>query len=113
MIFLSLMFIALYLSLLIKGGNSVFNKASIAFNDYNLRKAIDKNSSELAYQLKLAHVYLFTNIVGEAKDIHKLYKDNNISANKSWVNQTKADFADFEKKGFPTDNFKKILRILE
>ena len=77
------------------------------------KKAIDKNSSELLYQLKLAHVYLFTNKVGDAKDIHKLYKDNNISANKSWVNQTKADFAEFEKKGFPTDNFKKILRILE
>lgn len=77
------------------------------------KKAIDKNSSELVYQLKLAHVYLFTNKVGEAKDIHKLYKDNNISANKSWIAQTKSDFEDFEKRGFPTDNFKKILRILE
>ena len=67
----------------------------------------------MLYQLKLAHVYLFSNKVGEAKAIHKLYKDNNISANKSWVAQTKSDFEDFEKRGFPTDNFKKILRILE
>lgn len=75
--------------------------------------AIEKNSSELQYQLKLAHVYLFSNKVDEAKSIHKLYKDNNISANKSWVAQTKSDFEDFEKRGFPADNFKKILRILE
>jgi hypothetical protein len=77
------------------------------------KKAIEKNSSELHYQLKLAHVYLFSNKVGEAKAIHKLYKDNNISANKSWMDQTKFDFEDFEKRGFTTDNFKKILRILE
>ena len=88
--------------------NKQFVKAEEQF-----KKAIDKNSSELLYQLKLAHVYLFSNKVGEAKEIHKLYKDNNISANKSWVNQTKSDFADFEKRGFPKDNFKKILRILE
>lgn len=77
------------------------------------KKAIEKNSSELQYQLKLAHVYLFSNKVSEAKDIHKLYKDNNISANKSWIAQTKSDFEDFEKRGFPTDDFKRILRILE
>jgi hypothetical protein len=56
---------------------------------------------------------MFSNKVGEAKDIHKLYKENNISANKSWIAQTKYDLEDFEKRGFSTDNFKKILRILE
>lgn len=75
--------------------------------------AIDKNSTELHYQLKLAHVFMFTDKVGAAKDIHKLYKDNNISGNISWMNQTKADFEEFEKKGFSSENFKKILRILE
>lgn len=77
------------------------------------KMAIEMNSTELQYQLKLAHVYLFTNKVSEAKDIHKLYKDNNVSSQKSWINQTKLDFEDFEKKGFSTDNFKKILRVLE
>ena len=56
---------------------------------------------------------MFSNKVGEAKAIHKLYKDNNVSSSKSWIAQTKFDFEDFEKRGFPTDNFKKILRILE
>jgi tetratricopeptide (TPR) repeat protein len=90
----------------------LFNKQFVKAEE-QYKKAIDKNSSELLYQLKLAHVYLFTNKVGEARDIHKLYKDNNISAKKSWIAQTKSDFEDFEKRGFPADNFKKILRILE
>lgn len=90
----------------------LFNKQFIKAEE-EYKKAIDKNTSELRYQLKLAHVFMFSNKIGEAKDIHKLYKDNNISANKSWIAQTKYDFEDFEKRGFSTDNFKKILRILE
>ena len=90
----------------------LFNKQFVKAEE-EYKKAIDKNTSELRYQLKLAHVFMFSNKIGEAKDIHKLYKDNNISANKSWIAQTKYDFEDFEKRGFSTDNFKKILRILE
>jgi hypothetical protein len=58
-------------------------------------------------------VYLFTDRVSEAKDIHSQYKMQNITSNVSWVNQTKSDFSDFEKNGFTTDNFKKILKIIE
>jgi hypothetical protein len=90
----------------------LFNKQFVKAEE-EYKKAIDNNTSELRYQLKLAHVFMFSNKIGEAKDIHKLYKDNNISANKSWIAQTKYDFEDFEKRGFSTDNFKKILRILE
>ena len=90
----------------------LFNKQFVKAEE-QYKVAIDTNSSELKYQLKLAHVYLFSNKVSEAKDIHKLYKDNNVSPNKSWITQTKSDFEDFEKRGFPTENFKKILRILE
>lgn len=90
----------------------LFNKQFVKAEE-QYKKAIEKNSSELQYQLKLAHVYLFSNKVGEAKDIHKLYKDNNISTNKSWIAQTKSDFEEFENRGLPTDDFKKILRVLE
>ena len=90
----------------------LFNKQFVKAEE-QYKKAIDKNSSELLYQLKLAHVFMFSNKVDEAKAIHKLYKDNNVSSSKSWIAQTKFDFEDFEKRGFPTDNFKKILRILE
>ena len=90
----------------------LFNKQFVKAEEL-YKKAIDKNSSELLYQLKLAHVFMFSNKVDEAKAIHKLYKDNNVSSSKSWIAQTKSDFEDFEKRGFPKDNFTKILRILE
>lgn len=81
--------------------------------ELNLEKAILLDKTDLSHKLNLSHVYLFTNRVSEAKDIHNQYKIQNITSNVSWVNQTKSDFSDFEKNGFPTDNFKKILRILE
>jgi tetratricopeptide (TPR) repeat protein len=76
-------------------------------------KAISMNQSELNYQLQLAHIYMFTDRLNKAKDIHKKYKQNNLSGNKSWSNQAKIDFQQFEKNGFATDNFKKILRLLD
>lgn len=85
-----------------------FEKAEL-----NLEKAILLDKTDLTHRLNLSYVYLFTGRVSEAKDLHNQYKMQNISSNVSWVNQTKSDFSDFEKKGFPTDNFKKILRIIE
>jgi tetratricopeptide (TPR) repeat protein len=79
----------------------------------SIEKAIKMNPSELRYHLILAHVYLFTDRVSEAKDIHKMYKDQNISSKETWIKQTNYDFVEFGLKGFPTDNFKKISRILE
>lgn len=85
-----------------------FEKAEL-----NLEKAIILDKTDLTHRLNLSYVYLFTDRVSEAKDLHNQYKMQNIASNVSWVNQTKSDFSDFEKKGFSTDNFKKILRILE
>lgn len=79
----------------------------------NLNKAIVLDKTDLTHQLHLAHVYLFTERVSEAKDIHNQFKTQNISSQVSWINQTKSDFSEFEKKGFPSNNFKKIIRILE
>jgi tetratricopeptide (TPR) repeat protein len=85
-----------------------FEKAEL-----NLEKAILLDKTDLTHKLNLSYVYLFTDRVSEAKDLHNQYKMQNITSNVSWVNQTKSDFSDFEKKGFSTDNFKKILRIIE
>jgi tetratricopeptide (TPR) repeat protein len=85
-----------------------FVKAEEAFE-----KAIAMNQSELNYQLQLAHVYMFTDRVNMAKDIHKKYKQNNLSGNRSWTSQAKSDLQQFEKNNFATDNFKKILRVLD
>lgn len=76
-------------------------------------KGAKLNPSEIHFQLNLAHVYLFTDRISEAKAIHKQYAQENLSSGKSWQEQTKSDFKAFEKYGLPTDNFKKILRILE
>lgn len=85
-----------------------FEKAEL-----NLEKAILLDKTDLTHRLNLSYVYLFTDRVSEAKDLHNQYKMQNITSNVSWVKQTKSDFSDFEKKGFPIDNFKKILRIIE
>lgn len=76
-------------------------------------KAIAMNKNEIRFQLHLAHVYLVTDRVSEAKDIHKKYKDQNISVDTSWVKATKQDFDNMKQVGLPSDNFNKILRIIE
>ena len=77
------------------------------------KKGIKLNSSEIHFQLNLAHVYLYTDRISEAKAIHKKYAHESLSNGKTWIAQTKADFKDFEKHKLPIDNFKKILRVLE
>ena len=76
-------------------------------------KAISMNQNEIKFQLHLAHVYLVTDRVSEAKAIHKKYKEQNIAINTSWVQATQQDFDNMKQTGLPTDHFKKILRILE
>jgi len=78
-----------------------------------IKKAISMNTANIVHQLRLAHVYMFSNRVSDAKDIHKKYRSNNVSSSKSWTQATKEDFENFKKNGLPTDDFKKILRILE
>lgn len=76
-------------------------------------KAISMNQNEIKFQLHLAHVYLVTDRVSEAKAIHKKYKEQNIAINTSWVQATQQDFDNMKQAGLPTDHFKKILRFLE
>lgn len=78
-----------------------------------IKKAISMNATNIEHQLRLAHVYLFSDRVSDAKDIHKKYRSNNVSSSKSWAEATIEDFENFKKNGLPTDDFKKILRILE
>ncbi len=76
-------------------------------------KGVKLNPSEIHFQLNLAHVYLFTDRISEAKAIHKQYAQENLSSGKSWKEQATSDFKAFEKYDLPTNNFKKILRILD
>ena len=70
------------------------------------------DESELKIKLNLAHLYLYTSKISESKAIHEKYKSQNISGAKSWKQQTEDDFKLLEQKGFETNNFKKINRIL-
>ena len=72
-----------------------FEKAEL-----NLEKAILLDKTDLTHRLNLSYVYLFTDRVSEAKDIHSQYKMQNITSNVSWVNQTKSDFSDFKNHVF-------------
>lgn len=76
-------------------------------------KATAMNKTELSYQLPLAHIYMFTDRVNKSKDLHKKYQQNNLTNQKSWAKQTKIDFEQFKNNGFATENFKKILRVLD
>ncbi|WP_288981741.1 tetratricopeptide repeat protein [uncultured Flavobacterium sp.] len=85
-----------------------FTKAEETYN-----KGLKLNPSEIHFQLNLAHIYLFTDRISDAKDIHKKYAHESLSNGKTWIAQTKLDFTTFEKYGLPTDDFKKILRVIE
>lgn len=85
-----------------------FAKAEEAYQN-----GLKLSPSEINFHLNLAHVYLFTDRVSEAKEIYKKYANQTLSSGKSWKEQVKSDFEDFEKRGFPKQNYKKILRLIE
>lgn len=85
-----------------------FSKAENYYNE-----GLKRNPSEIQFRLNLAHVYLFTDRFSEAKAIHKQYAKENLSNGKSWLEQTKADFTDFDARGMTSKDFKKILRNIE
>lgn len=76
-------------------------------------KAIALDAHQLWYQLKLANTLVFMNEIKAAKEIHLTYKNNNIDAKISWIDQAKLDIEFYRSKGLAVDDFKKILRILE
>lgn len=85
-----------------------FAKAEQVYNT-----GLKLNPSDIIFQLKLAHVYMFTNRLSMAKALHKSFSNQNIESNKTWKEQVNDDFKEFQKFGLPLENFKKILRVLE
>lgn len=85
-----------------------FDKASKA-----LKEAEKMDGSELLVQLNLAHLYLLTDDYKKAKELHKRYKNQNVTSKIGWVAKTKADFEDLQKAGFKSDDFEKIIKLLE
>jgi len=85
-----------------------YSKAIKSFKD---GEKID--DSDLLIQVNLAHGYMFNNNFKMAKSIHKKYQSQNVTASLSWTPKVKQDFETFEKAGLPTDDFKRVLRLLE
>jgi tetratricopeptide (TPR) repeat protein len=78
-----------------------------------LKEAELMDSSELLVQLNLAHAYLLNDQYSEAKVLHKKYKNQNVSASESWINRTKIDFDELKTAGIKSEDFNKILKLIE
>lgn len=85
-----------------------FAKAEEAYQN-----GLKLNPSEINFQLNLAHVYLFTNREAQAREIYKKYANQTLFTGKTWIEQAKSDFNEFEKRGFPKQNYKRIIRMME
>ena len=71
------------------------------------------DDSELLIQMNLAHAYLLNNDFKSAKLIYKKYQSQNVTDSISWTQKVKSDFETFQKAGLPSDNFKRVLKLLE
>ena len=78
-----------------------------------LKTAEKIDESDLGIKLNLAHAYVLTDDFKKAKEIHKRFANQNISADVSWKQQTKDDFTEFEKQGVNSKYFSKILKLLK
>jgi len=78
-----------------------------------LKTAEKIDESNLNVKLNLAHAYVLTDDFKKAKEIHKRFAGQNISADVSWKQQTKSDFTEFEKQGVNSKYFSKILKLLK
>lgn len=68
---------------------------------------------ELNVQMNLAHVYMFLDEFSKAKEIHKRYKDQNISATQSWKEKAILDLENFSNTALPQENITKVKKLLE
>jgi len=78
-----------------------------------LKEGESRDASELLIQLNIAHVYLLKGDYKKAKEIHKKYKEQNVTTTLSWKAKTQFDIEDLKKAGFVNDDFDRILKLLE
>ncbi|QBN17486.1 tetratricopeptide repeat protein [Flavobacterium nackdongense] len=70
------------------------------------------DESDLLLQMNLAHSYLLNDNFKMAKAIHKKYQFQNVTTSLSWTQKVQQDFDTFQKAGLPTEDFKRVLRLL-
>jgi tetratricopeptide (TPR) repeat protein len=79
----------------------------------SLKEGENLDDSDLLIQMNLAHAYLLNDDFKLAKPIHIKFKSQNVNDTLSWRQKVKQDFDTFEKAGLPSNNFKKVLKLLE
>jgi len=78
-----------------------------------MEQASALSSTDLRLQLALAHVYLFTDRVSEAKALYKKYVMQNLPDGTPWKVKALLDIREFERSGLPNQDLPKIKRLLE
>ena len=71
------------------------------------------DDTELLIKLNLAHAYLLNDNYSSAKAIYKEYQSQNVTDSLSWTQKIKQDFVAFKKAGIPSNNFERVLKLME
>ena len=78
-----------------------------------LKEGEKLDNTELLLQLNLAHAYLLNDNYKEAKKIYKKYQNQNVTDSLSWVQKTEQDFKAFQKAGIQSEDFERVLKLIE
>lgn len=78
-----------------------------------LKEGQKKDETELLIQLNLAHAYLLNENFSLAKAIYKQYQSQNVTDSLSWTQKIKQDFEAFKKAGIVSNDFEKVLKIVD
>jgi len=71
------------------------------------------DDSELLIKLNLAHAYLLNDNYSSAKAIYKEYLTQNVTDSLGWNEKVKLDFTAFKKAGIISNNFERVLKLID
>ena len=112
------------LTIIINDGKATALDYSAIGNSYLLTKQYGKaikflkdgeklDHVELLIQLNLAHAYLLNDNYAMAKAIYKKYQSQNVTDSLSWRQKVKQDFAAFKKEGLASNDFERVLKLMD
>ncbi len=78
-----------------------------------LKEGEKLDDTELLIKLNLAHAYLLNDNYASAKAIYKEYQSQNVTDSLSWTQKIKQDFAAFKKVGIVSNDFERVLKLIE
>ncbi|MFV8379254.1 tetratricopeptide repeat protein [Flavobacterium sp. LB3R33] len=78
-----------------------------------LKEGEKLDDTELLIKLNLAHAYLLNDNYASAKAIYKEYQSQNVTDSLSWTQKIKQDFAAFKKVGIVSNDFERVLKLMD